>query len=538
VTQPGLARSLTGLRFAPNLTFGSLRGNVVRRRVQLVALVAGVAVVALLPLYGDPRNSAVTHAEWARMLLRGLDMHDAMQQTSTAAQAFSVLSWKGSLSYRADRFLTGDDVRVEGAGEERRVVPTGEIGEVTYAVAVVKGGDYRLRVHMSGAPGRPVSAELARVGEVKPVDAFTLVPATAMTWVDAGASHLDPGAYTASVLLPRGTTLEHVEVAPPCVMPIEPPGGWNAPAVLLSEHAAVTMVQALDKLSELPPASVPVELEAAQFQTESGAIPVAFGTGNGLDTSVKGGTRGLRAVIVVDFPEPGLYTLSAFGLKGAGQSWTADSCLKSVVCADRDVQADIAEWRPVLTAQFAAGRHAFSVLLAPGAVIQRARVEMKKETPADYVAALRRIGFDVGPAGPMPRDRAVDAMRFLEKRATPMKETRCGDVVLPGVIQSQRTGLQVAQVPGPAQPGPNVGGGQPPLGSGPLVPVEGPTPPPVGGASPAPGASPSTPVTPPSASPAPSPAPSATAPPPPSPLPSPDDATPVQPLQAPPSPRL
>jgi hypothetical protein len=507
----------------------------VLRRVQLVALVAGVAVVALLPLYGDPRNSAVTHAEWARMLLRGLDMHEAMQQTSTAAQAFSVLSWKGSLSYRADRFLTGDDVRVEGSGEERRVVPTAEIGEVTYAVAVVKGGDYRLRVQMSGAPGRPVSAELARVGEVKPLDAFTLIPTTAMTWVDGGASHLDPGAYTASVLLPRGTTLEHVEVAPPCVMPIEPPGGWNAPAVLLSEHAAVTMVQALDQLAELPPANVPIELDAAQFQTEAGAVPVAAGAG--LDTSVRGGTGGLRAVVVVDFPEAGLYTLSAFGLKGAGQSWTADSCLKAVVCADQEVQADVAQWRPVLTAQFAAGRHAFSVLLAPGAVIQRVRVEMKKETPADYVATLRRIGFDVGPAGPMPRDRAVDAMRFLEKRAAPMKEARCGDVVLPSEIQTQRAGLQVAQIPGPAQPGNNVGGGQPPFG-GPLVPVGGPTPPPVGVGSPSPGPSPSTPVTPPSASPGPSPGPSATPPPPPSPLPSPEDATPVQPLLGPsPSPQ-
>ena len=499
--------------------------------MQLVALVAAVAVVALLPLYGDPRNSAVTHAEWARMLLRGLDMHEAMQQTTTAAQAFSVLSWKGSLSYRADRFLTGDDVRVEGSGEERRVVPTAEIGEVTYAVAVVKGGDYRLRVHMAGTPGRPVSAEIAKVGEVKPLDAYTLMPATAMTWVDAGASHLDPGTYTASVLLPRGTTLEHVEVAPPCVMPIEPPGGWKAPAVLLSEHAAVTMVQALDKLSELPPASVPVELDAAEFQTEAGATPVAAGAG--LDRSVKGGTAGLRAVVVVNFPEAGLYTLSAFGLKGAGQSWTADSCLKAVVCADQEVQADVAEWRPVLTAEFAAGRHVFSVLLAPGAVIQRVRVEMKKETPADYVSTLRRIGFDVGPPGPMPRDRAVDAMRFLEKRVTPMKEARCGDVVLPTEVPSQRAGLEVAQIPGPSQPGPNVGGGQPPFG-GPLVPVSPPETP-VGSSSPSPGPSPSTPVTPPSASPGPSPAPSGTPPPPPSPLPSPEDATPVQPFAPPPS---
>jgi hypothetical protein len=507
----------------------------VLRRVKLVALVAGVAVVALLPLYGDPRNSAVTHAEWARMLLRGLDMQDAMQQTSTAAQAFSVLSWKGSLSYRADRFLTGDDVRVEGAGDGRHVVATGEVGEVTYALAVVRGGDYRLRVHVAGTPGRPVSAELARVGEVKPVDAFTMMPTAAMTWVDGGTSHLDPGAYTASVLLPRGTSLEHIEVAPPCLMPIEPPGGWKATAVLLSEHAAVTMVQALDKESELPPADAPIEREAAQFQTEATATPVAASAG--LEQSLRGGTGGLRAVVFVDIPEAGLYTLSAFGLKGAGQSWTADSCLKGVVCADPGTETDVAEWRPVLAAQFAAGRHVFSVLLAPGAVIQRVRVERKKETPADYVATLRRLGFDVGPAGPMPRDRAVDAMRFLEKKAAPMKEARCGDVVLPMEVPGTRAGLEVAQVAGPAQPGPFAGSGPPAFGGGgPLVPISGPSGGPIAGSSPGPTPVPVTSPTPgptPGPTPAPTPSPDTSPPPPPSPLPSPDDATPVQPLPSP-----
>jgi hypothetical protein len=448
----------------------------VLRRIQLVALVAAVAVAALLPLYGDPRNSAVTHAEWARMLLRGLDMQEAIQQTTTATQAFAILSWKGSLSLRADRYVAGEDVRVEGEGESRRVVATGEIGEVTYAVAVVRGGDYRLRVQLAGSPPRPVSAELARVGETKPVDAFTVTPSAAMTWMDAGATHLDPGAYTASVLLPRGTALEHVEVAPPCVMPIEPPGGWKAPVVLLSEHAAVTMVQALDKQSELPPSDAPLELDASQFHTESGAASVAAaGT---LQDSIKGGPSGTRAVVLVDLPEAGLYTISAFGLRGAGQSWTADSCLKSVVCAEKDAGADVAQWRPVLTAQFAAGPHAFSVLLAPGAAIQRVRAERKKDSPADYAATLRRLGFDVGPAGPMPRDRAVDAMRFLEKKAAPMKEALCGDVVLPSVVPVTRAGLEVAQIPGPGQPPPFAGPGQPPLGSGPLAPVPTPLPPP------------------------------------------------------------
>jgi hypothetical protein len=292
------------------------------------------------------------------------------------------------------------------------------------------------------------------------------------------------------------------------------------------------MVQAVDKQSELPPADVPMEVDAAQFQTEARTSPAAASLG--LDQSVKGGTSGTRAVVFVDIPEAGLYTLFAFGIKGAGQSWTADACLKAVVCAEKDTRADVSEWRPVLTAQFAAGRHAFSVLLAPGAVIQRVRVERKKESPADYVATLRRLGFDVGPAGPMPRDRAVDAMRWLEKSSAPMKEALCGDIVLPPDVLGTRAGLEVAQIPGPAQPGPNVGSGQPPFGGGPLVPISG-TPGP-SGASPEP--TPSVPVTPtpsPAATPTPGPSPatSPTPPPPPSPLPSPDDATPVQPLPSP-----
>jgi hypothetical protein len=508
----------------------SLGGKAVLRRIQLVALVAVVAVAALLPLYGDPRNSAVTHAEWARMLLRGLDMQEAIQQTTTATQAFAILSWKGSLSLRADRYIAGEDVRVEGQGEQRQVTATGEIGEVTYAVAVVRGGDYRLRLQIAGNPLRPVSAELARAGEVKPVEAFTITPAAAMAWMDA---------YTASVLLPRGTALEHVEVAPPCVMPIEPPGGWKAPAVLLSEDAAVTLVQALDQQSELPPADTPIELEASQFQVESGASPVA--AGGAIQEAIKGGPGGTRAVVIVDLPEAGLYTIYAFGLKGAGQSWTADSCLKSVVCADKDVGADVAQWRPVLTAQFAPGRHAFSVLLAPGAALQRVRAERKKDTPADHVTTLRRLGFDVGPAGPMPRNRAVDAMRFLEQKAAPMKTALCGDVVMPGtVVPSTRAGLEVAQIPGPAQPPPFAGPGQTPLGSGPLVPIGGTTGAPVAQpspvTSPAPVPSPSVPVASPSPSaPPPSPAPAAspTPPPPPPTLPSPDVTTPVLPVPSP-----
>src|SRR5437868_8620854 len=100
-------------------------------RAKLAAAIAVLGAAALV-VYGDPRNAPVTHAEWARMLLRGLGMEEAVRHSSTAAQAFATLSWKGSLSFRADRYLTSDAVRVEGDGESKQVVPTGEVGEVSY----------------------------------------------------------------------------------------------------------------------------------------------------------------------------------------------------------------------------------------------------------------------------------------------------------------------------------------------------------------------------------------------------------------------
>jgi hypothetical protein len=196
----------------------------------------------------------------------------------------------------------------------------------------------------------------------------------------------------------------------------------------------------------------------------------------------------------------------------------------------------------VLTAQFAPGRHSFSVLLAPGALIQRVRAERKKDSPADYVATLRRLGFDVGPAGPMPRNRAVDAMRWLEKKAEPLKESLCGDVILPTVVPVTRAGLEVAQIPGPGEPPPFAGPGEPPFGSGPLAPIGTPGPPvvvvsPSPVVTPTPAPSPSAPApspTPPPPSPAPLTSPTPLPPPPT--LPSPDVTTPVLPASPSPSP--
>ena len=177
-----------------------------RRNRHANALAAAViASLALLPLYGDPRPSPVTHPDWARMVLRGLDLLDSTPLSAQASQIFATLSWKNSLAYRADRYLTAEGVQVEGTGEVRRVLARAEVGEVAYPIAVARGGDYRVRLLLSGDPAFPAEAEIRALGQDKPEKVFTVPGHATPAWADAGTVHLDPGAYSATVLLPKGT---------------------------------------------------------------------------------------------------------------------------------------------------------------------------------------------------------------------------------------------------------------------------------------------------------------------------------------------
>ncbi len=496
-------------------------------RVKLASVLAVVASVAMVPLFGDPRNAPVTHPEWARMLLRALDMEEAVSRSATASQVFATLSWKDSLSYPGSRYASADSVRVTGGREDGYVVAGTSIGEVTYPLAVSRGGDYRLRARLAGDPAQPASAAITRVGKNDPTGAFTLIPAAQLGWVDGGSTHLDPGAYSATVLLPPGTSLHSLEVAPPCVAAIEPQGGWGPTEALDSEDVAVTALQALDRESELAPAASAIEIRAADFQIDprsDGSRPAAAQLGpDGKIRAVSAVAVGLRATIFLEVPESGLYTISMFGVRGAGTSWLTDSCRKSILCGNG--AAESASWQVITTAPLTAGRHVVNVVLSPGASVQSIRAERKKATGADYVSALARLGFDVGAPGPMPRARAVDAMRWLEGQArSVLARSECGDVLVPAdqplIALGQPAALAQPQAP-PLASGP----GQPPLGV-PLVPVSGPTPP----ATP-PTTTPPTTVPPGTVPPTTLPpvaVPPTTLPPPPSPIPSADPGSPVQ----------
>lgn len=448
------------------------------RRWQALGAVAGLVAVALVPLYGDPRQAPVTHAEWARLLVRGLELEDMLETTATASQVFAALSWKTSLSFPAP-----DHVRATGAFTQgERVVTREEPGEVAYPLGIVRGGDYRVRLRVQGDPAQAVTVEVARLGEIGSESVFTVIPAAVPSWIDAGAAHLDPGSYQISVLLPPNAELAFVEVQPPCLSPVEPKGGWQATAITTADDVAVTVLQALGREELLPPADLPVEVDGARFHDVAAEVtPVALETGGVEGTWLRAARGGTEAVALVELDEPGLYTVSAFGEGGSGQRWFANSCNKTVVCPDTAAVGGGPEWRTLLTSRFARGKHFVSVTLAEGSAVGRLRFERKLEEGPDYVGALARLGCDAGePGQPITRAQAADMMRCLREKHS-QAVSACGDIVPPtaGILAAtSSTGPGGPGGPGgqppivtPIQPPLNPGGGVPPL-QPPLIPPQ------------------------------------------------------------------
>ena len=440
-------------------------------RLKTLVLVAVVGTAALVPLFGDPRSTPVTHPLWARMLLRSLDMTEAVRASSQASQVFATLAWRDSLSYPADRYLKADGASLREVGGQPVLTASPGPAEVTYALAVAQPGDYHFRARISGDPGAPAAAEVRPLGGGTAIRSFSLLPASEIGWVFAGTAHLDPGAYAAQFLLPAGGSLSQVEIAPPCVNPIEPPGGWQATAVTTTHDLAVTAVRAIDAESELPPAATPIEVTGEQFQVEAPFEAVEErAKATGLDAMVlRAGRDGLRAVVSFTLPEAGVYTVTAFGSPGAGQRWLTDGCRKATLCPGTG-----SRWRPVMSQTFAAGRHTLVLTLGEGATLERLRLELKKSEASDYVATLRRLGFEPGPDGPVARARALDAMRFIREQHRRLLGELCGDVPLqepPTALPTQVAGASpIAPTQPPAQR-PGGGAGQPPIGP-PILPPQ------------------------------------------------------------------
>ncbi len=396
------------------------------RRPRTLVLACVVAAAALVPLFGDPRATPVTHPLWARLLLRALEMGEAVRASRYASQVFATLAFRDSLSLPADSYLRADGLSLREQDGQRVVSAASLPAEVSYALAIVQPGEYRLRARLSGPSDTPVTAEIGTLSGEASVGVITFTPGQTLGWVFGGTAHLDPGAYAAQFLLPAGCSLSRVEIAPPCLNPIEPFGGWRATAVTTAEDLAVTALRALDAEHELAPAASPLEMTGGDLEAEAPPEAVAERAREEppARTRLRAGRKGLRAVAVFELPEAGLYTISAFTLPGAGQRWLVDGCRKAVVCA-----GGVERWRPILSQPLARGRHVLTLTLGAGGALQHVRIERKKSAPADYVSALERLGFEVGEPGPVARATALDAARFVREKRGALLASLCGDRV-------------------------------------------------------------------------------------------------------------
>ena len=439
-------------------------------RTKTLVLAVVVTSAALVPLFGDPRTTPVTHPLWARMLLRSMDMTQAVRTSTEASQVFGALAWRDSLTFPADDFLRADGAVVGEQDGEAVVRPASGPAEIVFAVPVAQPGDYQLRARLTGAPGSPASAELAPLAGGAALTTFTLAPAAEPGWVFGGSTHLDPGTYSASVLLPPGCSLSQIEVAPPCLNPIEPPNGWQPTGIATGLDVAMTALRALDMEHELPPAASPIEVGGGEFQVEAPpeAVEARILANTLAEQSLRASGKGMRAVVSVDVPEAGLYSVSGFVGPGSGQRWLLDGCRKAIVCPGERVG-----WRPILTQNLAAGRHTLLVSLGSQATLDRIRVEKKKDSAADYVATLQRLGLET-PQGPISRDQAVEAMRFVRDKRQDTMALLCGDQVR--VDDTPLPPLQVADesLPGPTDPVSPSSVPLPPPIAPPILPPQGP----------------------------------------------------------------
>ena len=225
---------------------------------------------------------------------------------------------------------------------------------------------------------------------------------------DAGLGRRGHGAPGSRRVLGHGPAAEGQRasstsrLAPPCLNPIEPLGGWKATALATTGDVAVTLLKGIDLEHELPPSDSAIEVEAEEIKAEGGmALDASYGPVPGLAGVwlQAPGPRDSTLPRSWTCPRTGCMRSRSSASAGGGLRFTADACRKAVICPE-PATADGPRWRQVFAGEFAAGRHFLTVNLGQGAAVQRIRVERKKDKAADYVATVRRLGLDLGPRRP------------------------------------------------------------------------------------------------------------------------------------------
>jgi hypothetical protein len=228
------------------------------------------------------------------MMMRSLGFEDNLQGTENATELFRSLAWTDEKVLPASKYKRATGVTRRGSFIDAGPEP----GETAYDLPIIRNGDYNVRLRLRGAPDRPFQVEIRKDGQLDAVETHRPTGGgNEYSDVDLGWIRMEPGNHTLSVVLPPGTSLESIQVSPPCLHPIEPENGWRAPALTTDEDLARTLLQALDLESELPPAEEPIEIRAGKFDRLAPDSAVSLARTESEDFELRATAEGLHAIV-------------------------------------------------------------------------------------------------------------------------------------------------------------------------------------------------------------------------------------------------
>jgi hypothetical protein len=401
---------------------------------------AGVALVMLVALglalgYGVAQSTVVTQAEWAVYVAQGLGLDWNLPENPKSNHYLARLNWTKSVEFRASSMLDGSTAQPSADGSIR----TASMGpsEALYEVSMLRAGDYGFRVELAGGGATLKVAD-------QTFDVYQ--PSPEPRWVDLDRIPVGPGSHKMSLLLTNGTSARSLGVTPPCMLPVEPIGGWTPLEPLRFDQMAVTLAKALDLEQDLPEIGDATTIRGESF-IKTLVYPFEEQEEQGEDDPfwLSSGDSIVTAVARFDVTEPGVYSVEARYISSRPVRWNMDSCLRVVTCP---VTPNQIGRRRSLALTLEPGTHEIEVTLAPGAKLDRIDVQRRDGSVGAYLDVVADQGFRLGNANEnVTRRQAISAAKRLRDRFMKLATARCDDTLVAMEAMAIANRMQTSSTP-------------------------------------------------------------------------------------------
>ena len=374
------------------------------------------------------QSTVVTQAEWGVYMTQALRLDWNLPANPRSEDYLARLDWSNSIEFAASHMLDGSTARAAADGAVEGV--PGVPAEALYEVATLRPGDYTFRVKMGG--GNAILKISEHEYELYQPDATS-------RWMDLDRVSLDSGAQPMSLMLIDGTRVETLGVTPPCMLPVEPSGGWRPLDTLIYGDMAETLARALDLEKKLPEIGEPLRIRGEEFRRtfvypyeEAGEpvdVSVTIAAGEDDQFWLSAGPNIVSAVARFEVSEKGIYSIEARYFSSTPLRWNIDRCLRVVTCPLVPDQSG--GNRRSLALELDAGEHEIEVTLPPGGKLDRIEVQRRDNSSEAYLSVVSDEGFKLGDADePVRRREAIRAARRLADRFDALKGTQCRDELI------------------------------------------------------------------------------------------------------------